>query len=138
MGSIRGNVSKSRPIESTNMPRITYKIATENITQTTLSLTSSICSASQVGRPLRAKNFVRKIVPIKIMKILPVPLAVADRAYNAFERLNFPLSIARIVAKNAPTAPDSVGVKNPPNIPPKTKNIRVGRAHTSFIASHFS
>ena len=105
-------------------------IATEIMIQTALSLTLSMVLASQAGNPLSARNFVRKIVPMRIIKILPVPRAVAVSASTKFVRENFPRKTARIVARKAPTAPASVGVKKPAKIPPSTKMIKVGSAHT--------
>ena len=71
---------------------------------------------------------------IRSMKMLAVVCPPSSKTCHSVLRLNFPLTTTRRNAPAAPTAPASVGVKRPPQIPPRTRMISAMIAQETMVS----
>src|SRR5699024_8218201 len=133
-----GNVNNSKPIESTKQPKIRYSKVTTSIMVSGPVPKTINQSVIKVGTPLKAINRPNKTVPMTAIKILAVPERVCKTLVLTEFHDKVLLMAASKMANAAPTAPASVGVKKPNNIPSSTEIIKTGNGHTSLSESSFS
>ena len=77
-------------------------------------------------------------MPTTTMKIPAVPTMVLSTASRSAVQLNDRRTSARRMARNAPTAPASVGVNRPTKMPLSTPTIKTGIGQTSRKAAIFA
>jgi hypothetical protein len=98
----------------------------------------AIKSAKRVGIRDRAKRSLKIKAEIMITKSMQTTWAVDLRLFRRTDQVNFLLANAITKRPLAPTAPASVGVKNPRYMPPITRKKMTNAPQTFFRANTLS